>query len=41
MTKKTKKILLPVAASILGLILVLVIASILVLRSAWFENYVR
>lgn len=41
MTKRKKKILLTIAASILGLILVLVIASILVLRSAWFANYVR
>jgi translocation and assembly module TamB len=41
MTKRKKKILLTIAASILGLILVLVVASILVLRSAWFANYVR
>jgi translocation and assembly module TamB len=41
MTQKTKKILVTVAASLAGLILVLVIASILVLRSAWFANYVR
>lgn len=41
MTAKTKKILLTVAASLVGLILVLVIASILVLRSSWFANFVR
>jgi len=41
MTKRKKKILLTIAASVLGLVLVLVIASILVLRSAWFANYVR
>ncbi|HEX3684196.1 MAG TPA: translocation/assembly module TamB domain-containing protein [Bryobacteraceae bacterium] len=41
MTRKKKKILLTIAASLLGLILVLVIASILVLRSAWFAGYVR
>ncbi len=41
MTKRKKKILLTVAASLAGLVLVLVIASILVLRSTWFANYVR
>lgn len=40
MTRR-KRILLTIAASLVGLILVLVIASILVLRSAWFANYVR
>ncbi|MBV9300862.1 MAG: translocation/assembly module TamB domain-containing protein [Acidobacteriaceae bacterium] len=40
MTKR-KRILLTIAASLAGLIVVLVIASILVLRSAWFANYVR
>lgn len=38
---RRKRILLTIGASLLGLILVLVIASILVLRSAWFSNFVR
>src|SRR4051794_31234133 len=40
MTKR-KRIILKIAASLVGLLLVLIIASILVLRSAWFSNYVR
>jgi translocation and assembly module TamB len=40
MTKR-KKIILTVAASLVGFVLVLLIASVLVLRSAWFANYVR
>ncbi len=38
---KRKKVILTVLASLAGLVLVLLIASILVLRSAWFANYVR
>ena len=38
---RRKKILLTIAASLVGLIVVLVIISILVLQSAWFSNYVR
>jgi len=41
MTKRTKKILITVAASLAGLVVVLVVASILVVRTAWFANYVR
>jgi translocation and assembly module TamB len=41
MTPRKKRILLTIAASVAGLIVVLVIAAILVLRSAWFANYVR
>jgi translocation and assembly module TamB len=40
MTKR-KRIILTIAASLVGLLLVLIVASILVLRSAWFANYVR
>ena len=40
MTKR-KKTLLIIAGSVAGLLVVLVIASILVLQSAWFANYVR
>src|SRR5260370_13684266 len=40
MTKR-KRIILTIAASLVGLVLVLIVASILVLRSAWFANYVR
>ena len=40
MTKR-KKILVTVAASFGGLLVVLVVASILILQSAWFANYVR
>ena len=40
MTKR-KRIVLTIAASLAGLVVVLVIASILVLRSAWFANFVR
>jgi translocation and assembly module TamB len=40
MTKR-KRIILTIAASLVGLALVLIVASILVLRSAWFANYVR
>src|SRR5436309_15693132 len=40
MTKR-KRVILIIAASLAGLLVVLVIASILVLRSAWFANYVR
>lgn len=38
---KRKKIFVWIAASIGGLIVVLIVASILVLRSAWFANFVR
>ncbi len=41
MSKRTKKILLTIAASIAGLIVVLVIAAILVLQSGWFANFVK
>ncbi len=41
MTKRKKKIILTIVASLAGLVVVLLIASILVLRSAWFANYVR
>ncbi|MGI9071674.1 MAG: translocation/assembly module TamB domain-containing protein [Bryobacteraceae bacterium] len=40
MTKR-KRVILTIAASLAGLILVLIVASILVLRSAWFANFVR
>ncbi len=40
MTKR-KRIWLTVAASVAGLVVVLIIASIVVLQSAWFANYVR
>src|SRR5690348_1140274 len=40
MTKR-KRIILTIAASVLGLVVVLIIAAVLVLRSAWFANYVR
>src|SRR5438105_10258634 len=40
MTKR-KRIILTIAASLFGLVLVLIIASVLVLRTAWFANYVR
>ncbi|MBV9759264.1 MAG: translocation/assembly module TamB domain-containing protein [Acidobacteriaceae bacterium] len=38
---RRKRILLTIGASLLGLVLVLIVASILVLRSAWFANFVR
>ena len=38
---RRKKIWLTIAGSIAGLIVILVVSSILVLRSAWFANYVR
>ncbi len=41
MTPRKKKILITIGASLLGLIVVLVIASILILQSAWFANFVR
>src|SRR5437764_188925 len=40
MTKR-KRIILTIAASLAGLLLVLVVGAILVLRSDWFANYVR
>src|SRR5436309_10407789 len=40
MTKR-KRVILIIAASLAGLLVVLVIASILVVRSAWFASYVR
>lgn len=41
MTRRTKKILLTVAGSIAGLIVILVIAAILILQSGWFANFVK
>ena len=41
MTARTKKILIGVGVGIPALLLVLILASILVVRSAWFANYVR
>ena len=41
MTPKRKKILAISAAALAGLALVLAIASILVIQSAWFSNFVR
>lgn len=38
---KRKKIIVTIAASLVGLVLVLVVASILIVRSAWFADYVR
>src|SRR4051794_31419924 len=38
---KRKKILTTIAASLAGLIVVLVVGSILVLQSSWFANFVR
>ena len=40
MTKR-KRIVVTIAASLAGLVIVLVIAAILVLKSAWFSNFVR
>ncbi|MFL6352443.1 MAG: translocation/assembly module TamB domain-containing protein [Bryobacteraceae bacterium] len=40
MTKR-KRIILTIAASLAGLVLVLIIAGILVVRSAWFADFVR
>lgn len=41
MTARRKKILIGVGIGIPALLLVLVVASILVIRTAWFSNYVR
>ncbi len=41
MTARRKKILIGVGVGVPALLLVLVVASILVLRTAWFANYVR
>lgn len=41
MTPRRRKILIGVGAGIPALLLVLIVASILVIRSAWFANYVR
>jgi translocation and assembly module TamB len=38
---KRKRVILTIAASLAGLVLVLIVASILVLRSTWFANFVR
>ena len=38
---KRKKILVTIGASVAGLIVVLIVASILVVQSAWFANFVR
>ncbi|MGI8958823.1 MAG: translocation/assembly module TamB domain-containing protein [Bryobacteraceae bacterium] len=40
MTKR-KRIFLTIAAAVAGLVLVLIVAGILVVRSAWFANFVR
>ena len=41
MTERRKKILIGLGVGIPAVLLVLVVASILVIRSAWFANYVR
>jgi translocation and assembly module TamB len=41
MTPKRKKLLLRIGAILTGLLLVLIITSIVVLRSSWFAGYVR
>ncbi|MFL6416911.1 MAG: translocation/assembly module TamB domain-containing protein [Bryobacteraceae bacterium] len=38
---KRKKILLTIAGSLAGLVVVVIVAAILVLQSAWFANFVR
>ncbi|MBV8705586.1 MAG: hypothetical protein JO028_00240, partial [Acidobacteriaceae bacterium] len=38
---RRKRILLTIAGSLAALVVVLVVAVILVLQSAWFSNYVR
>ncbi|MFL6450330.1 MAG: translocation/assembly module TamB domain-containing protein [Bryobacteraceae bacterium] len=38
---KRKKVILTVAASLAGLVVVLVVGSILVIQSSWFANFVR
>ncbi len=41
MTPRKKKLLWTVGASLVGLIIVLAVASILILQSSWFANFVR
>ncbi len=38
---KTKKILITVAASLAGLLIVVIVASVFILQSSWFANTVR